>query len=138
MRINQITCFNLLITLILLALMRNSYAAVYVQDFSPQGQVTSTNQVTATFSEDMVKLGATDAAAPFIVNCPVRGIGRWADTKTWRYQLKRDLQSGERCTFALKAQIKSLKQSAFEVGQLPRYEVFTAGPWIANSIEERC
>ncbi len=144
MRINQITRFNLLM-MVLLGFMHSSFAAVYVQDFSPQGQVKTTNQVTATFSEDMVKLGATDSASPFAVNCPVKGTGRWTDTKTWRYQLKRDLQSGERCTFALKTQLKSLKQSSFNVenGNIPRYEVFTAGPWIAriepyenSSIEE--
>lgn len=142
MRTNQMIRFNLLITFILLTFLNSSHAAVYIQDFSPQGQVKTTNQVTATFSEDMVKLGDTDAATPFTIDCPVKGTGRWTDTKTWRYQLKRNMQSGERCTFVLKAKLKSLQQSAIESHSRP-YEVFTAGPWIAyiqpdenSSIEE--
>lgn len=134
MIIKKITQFSLLIMMMWLSNINSSLANVYVQDFSPQGQVKTTNQATVVFSEEMVKLGDTDAPAPFMVDCSVKGKGRWTDTKTWQYRLNRDLKSGERCIFTLKNSVKSLNQEAFQVvsNQLPRYEIFTAGPWVAH------
>ena len=133
MMIKKITQFSLLIV-IWFSPINSSLANVNVQDFSPQGQVKTTDQATAVFSEDMVKLGDTDAPAPFNVECSIKGKGRWTDTKTWQYRLNRDLESGERCIFTLKNRVKSLNQEAFQVvnNQLPRYEIFTAGPWVAH------
>ncbi len=114
-------------------------AEVRVVDFSPQGEVKVINQATAVFSDDMVKLGATDAAAPFVVTCPVKGAGRWSDTKTWKYRLVRDLQSGERCNFTLKANLKALNNDAVaDAGTKTthyaqaKFEFYTAGPWITD------
>ncbi len=133
MIIKKITQFSLLI-IIWFSPINSSLATVYVQDFSPQGQVKTTDQATVVFSEEMVKLGDTDAPAPFNVECSIKGKGRWTDTKTWQYRLNRDLESGERCIFTLKNRVKSLNQQAFQVvnNQLPHYEIFTAGPWIAH------
>lgn len=133
MIIKKITQFSLLI-IIWFSPINSSLANVYVQDFSPQGQVKATDQATVVFSEEMVKLGDTDAPAPFNVECSIKGKGRWTDTKTWQYRLNRDLKSGERCIFTLKNRVKSLNQQAFQVvnNQLPHYEIFTAGPWIAH------
>ena len=139
MPISKIVRFSLLSLLFNIGLISTGFATVYVQDFSPQGQVKTTNQATAVFSEDMVKLGDTDAPAPFSVDCSIKGKGRWVDTKTWRYQLTRDLQSGERCRFTLKPAFKSINKSTFgleNATNLPRYEVFTAGPWIARILPD--
>jgi hypothetical protein len=42
-----------------------------MRQFSPQEEVRKVTQVIAIFNEDVVKLGDTDAAAPFDIDCPI-------------------------------------------------------------------
>ncbi len=121
--------------LMLAMTVNTALARVTVQDFSPQGEVRQANQAVAVFEQEMVKLGDTDATAPFTIDCPAKGTGRWTDSKTWRYQLQRNLKPGERCTFNLKPGIKSLDgdaSSANEPQQAPvvSYSFYPSGPYI--------
>lgn len=106
--------------------------AVYVDNFSPQGPVRTAQHFTARFSDAMVKLGQTNAPAPFEVKCPAAGQGRWSDPSTWQYDLSRPLGDGERCDFNLKPNFKSLKGEKFyNYGERSAsYSVQTLGPWI--------
>lgn len=77
--------------------------AATVEQFQPQGQVGEQRRITARFSADAVKLGETNAEAPFAIDCrDIPGEGRWLDARTWAWQLSRSLAPGERCIFTLK------------------------------------
>src|SRR3984957_15929002 len=87
-----------------------------VVPFSPQGTVKQVRQVTARFSEPMVPLGdPRDTTAPFEIDCPEHGAGPWIDTRNWSYAFDQDLPAGVRCTFKLRAGLKSLAWKAFWV-----------------------
>jgi hypothetical protein len=102
-----------------------------LRDFSPQGAVKQALRATAIFTTDMVALGASDADAPFAVTCAVEGHGRWLDSKTWQYTLKRRLVNTEHCSFKPRAGLKTLAGEVVEWTQ-PQYEFFVAGPWLAE------
>ena len=70
-----------------------------VERFSPGGTVKQVRQVTARFSAPVVSLGDPRAAAPFELDCPEPGSGRWVDPRTWAYDFEHDLPGGVRCTF---------------------------------------
>jgi uncharacterized protein YfaS (alpha-2-macroglobulin family) len=113
--------------LLCLALSGATYAA-WVQQFTPQELVDQQTRATAVFSADMVPLGRPDAAAPFVVDCgAVKGGGRWADTKTWAWQLERALLPGERCVFELKRGLKAVNGE--DVSGQNRYRFYAPGPW---------
>lgn len=102
--------------------------AAWVERFAPQGSIDRQTRATATFSADMVALGQPLAAAPFRVDCgAVRGSGRWADARTWTWQLERSLQPGERCVFTLKPQLKD-RQGETVHGRSD-YRFYPPGPW---------
>ncbi len=117
-----------------LALWATLAQAVYVDDFSPQGMVKQpVSQFVVRFSEPMVKLGDSGAAAPFVVTCPVAGQGRWVEPKVWRYDLPRPLAAGERCDFVLRHEVQALNGQHFYRGSdAIRYSVYTNGPWISH------
>ena len=88
-----------------------SFAAT-VSQFSPQNEVAKVQQVRATFSGSMIKLGDLSAAAPFDVACPVKGAGHWLDDKTWVMDFSGDFAAATTCTFSVKAGLKTLNQEA--------------------------
>ena len=113
--------------LLCLALSCAAHAA-WLQQFTPQELVDQQTRATAVFSTDMVPLGRADAPAPFIVDCgTAKGSGRWADTKTWAWQLERALQPGERCTFELRRGLKAVNGEG--VSGQNRYRFYAPGPW---------
>ncbi len=113
--------------LLCLALSFAAHAA-WVQQFTPQELVDQQTRATAVFSADMTPLGRGDAPAPFSVDCgAVKGSGRWADTKTWAWQLERALLPGERCLFELKPGLKAANGES--MGGQTRYRFFAPGPW---------
>lgn len=61
--------------------------AADIVSFSPQGIPLEAVQVHAVFSTAMVPDGRAEAAAAFVVHCPVPGRGRSADERTWIYDL---------------------------------------------------
>ena len=101
--------------------------AVGVAQFQPQGKVLDQQRVSARFSGDMVKLGDTSAAGPFVIDCAgIGGEGRWVDARTWAWQMQRALQPGERCVFSLKEEAQALDGSKPEGKR--RFEFFGAPP----------
>jgi len=69
---------------------------------SPSGTVKRVRQFTARFPEAMVPFGDPRELAPFDIDCPARGRGRWVDDRHWAYDFAADLPAGVRCTFSLK------------------------------------
>ncbi|MCX5870401.1 MAG: MG2 domain-containing protein [Deltaproteobacteria bacterium] len=99
-----------------------------VKQFSPLGRIDQQTRVSVQFSTEMVKLGDTNAPAPFVVNCGnVGGEGRWVDASNWAWQMKRPLQSGEHCEFVLRSDLVALNGEALSGKN--RYEFFAPGPW---------
>ena len=99
--------------------------------FSPQGTVKQVRQVTARFSEPMVPLGdPRDTTAPFEIDCPAHGAGRWIDSRNWSYDFDHDLPAGVRCTFKLRAGLKSLAGNGFS--DLRAFNFDTGGPSIVD------
>lgn len=128
---------NIALAFMLFGLFMTSAFAVnvYVRDFSPQGEVREPDRATVVFSGDVVKLGETDALAPYAVHCPVRGISRWSSPNTWTYTLERKLNVGEKCSFVLKPQFSSDKAAGdkgIRVAGQSHFEFFTPGPWITR------
>lgn len=81
---------------------------------------------TARFSQPIVALGDPRAAAPFTVDCPVGGQGRWADQQTFVYEFAQGLPGGTKCSFELREGLKSAGGYAV-VGQR-RFTVDAGGP----------
>ena len=102
--------------------------AARVQQFTPQELVDQQTRATVVFSTDMVPLGRPDAAAPFLVDCgAVKGSGRWADPRTWTWQLERALLPGERCQFEVKADFRAVNGE--DINGKTGYRFFAPGPW---------
>jgi uncharacterized protein YfaS (alpha-2-macroglobulin family) len=103
-----------------------------VTQFAPQGTVKQVRQVTASFSEPMVPFGdPRPARDPFDVDCAEKGKGRWVFSRTWAYDFDRDLPAGIRCTFRLRAGLKTLKGKT--VGGKRSFTFSTGGPAILRS-----
>ncbi len=108
---NILACVFALALLVVTALPRPAAAgsAPSVTQFSPTGTVKQVRQVTAQFSAAMVPLGDPRAAvSPFDIDCPAKGAGRWIDSFNWSYDFGLDLPAGVRCTFRLRAGLKTL------------------------------
>jgi alpha-2-macroglobulin len=102
-----------------------------VARFSPQGTVKQVRQVTARFSEPMVALGdPRDTTAPFEIDCPAHGSARWIDSRNWSYDFDQDLPAGLRCSFKLRAGLKSLAGNVFT--SLSAFNFDTGGPSIVD------
>jgi alpha-2-macroglobulin len=102
-----------------------------VARFSPQGSVKEVRQVTARFSEPMVALGdPRDTLAPFDIVCSAHGAGRWIDSRNWSYDFDHDLPAGMRCTFRLRAGLKTLAGNGFPDRSTFNFD--TGGPSIVD------
>ncbi|HEX7952352.1 MAG TPA: hypothetical protein VF523_04665 [Burkholderiales bacterium] len=118
-----------------------SVPAAQVDVFSPQGEVKAVRQVAVRFSEPMVAFGDPRLPAPFDVDCPAPGSGRWADQSNWIYDFAHDLPAGVRCNFKLKSDLVSLagdkltgdQAFAFSTGGPAVIEML---PYEGNSIDE--
>jgi alpha-2-macroglobulin len=116
--------------------------AADIKQFLAQGQVDQQTRATAVFSDDMVRLGDAQAAAPFKIDCgKVGGSGRWVDARTWSWQLPRPLKPGERCSFSVRNNLRTL--AGEEITGRGSYQMVASGPWArsispraGNSIEE--
>jgi uncharacterized protein YfaS (alpha-2-macroglobulin family) len=101
--------------------------AATVDAFSPQGTVKAVRQAQARFSQPIAALGDLRAPAPFEVNCPVAGSGKWLDDRTWVYDFEYDLPGAVRCEFAIRAGLKDV------AGQPVHADIFrfdTGGPQV--------
>src|SRR5260370_23845092 len=79
----------------------------------------------------MVPLGdPRDTKARYEIDCPAKGAGRWIDSRNWSYDFEHDLPAGLRCTFKLRAGLKSLAGNAFS--SLSAFNFVTGGPSIVD------
>jgi len=102
-----------------------------IELFSPRGTVKGVRQVTARFSEPMTTFGDPRQDAPFIIACPEKGVGRWADVKNWVFDFDRDLPAGVACTFALQEELRTLAGSV--IGGERIFTFTTGGPAMLSS-----
>ncbi len=104
-----------------------------VEMFSPQGTIKNVRQVNVRFSEQMVPFGDLRGLLdPFDMDCPEKGVGRWADGKNWVYDFEKDLPAGIRCEFRLKPGLKAL--SGKDITGQKGFSFSTGGPSIKTSI----
>jgi uncharacterized protein YfaS (alpha-2-macroglobulin family) len=104
-----------------------------VEKFTPQGTVKGTRQVRAQFSDQMVPFGdPRGLIEPFDIQCPEKGVARWADGKNWVYDFESDLPAGIRCQFTLKPGLKTLAGKEMIGGKT--FAFSTGGPAIKASI----
>ncbi len=114
-----------------LALASGAGLAANIQTFSPQGEIRTVRQVTARFSESMVKFGDKDAPHPFTVTCAEPGRGRWIDDRNWVYDFEHDLPPGTRCSFKLKPEAKPLAGGG--ITGKTEFAFNTGGPAVLNT-----
>ncbi|MGE8354967.1 MAG: hypothetical protein ACN6N0_01020, partial [Microvirgula sp.] len=67
------------IALLAIALASPWSMAASVLSFSPQNEVREIQQVRATFSAPMIRMGNVSAPAPFDIDCAQKGNGHWID-----------------------------------------------------------
>ncbi len=112
-------------------------AAPQVDVFTPRGEAKGVRQVAVRFSDPMVAFGDPRLADPFAVRCEgdparLKGRGRWADARNWIYDFEADLPAGQRCTFALKPELKSMKGEVL-AGER-EFSFHTGGPAVMTSL----
>jgi hypothetical protein len=105
-----------------------------VEQFSPQGLVKEVRQVSARFSKPMVPFGDPRLEDPFIIQCAVKGKGRWVDDKTWSFDFEKDLPAGLVCRFHLKPEVKTLTGEAIK--DPGAFSFNTGGPSVTHSRPE--
>ncbi len=132
MRIARLSAALLIQLVALAALAQETRTpAASVELFSPQGAARQVRQVTARFTTPMVTLGDPRLPDPFDVSCPGAGQGRWADPRNWVYDFDEDLPAGLRCTFALRADLRTAAGGALSGKR--SFAFTTGGPAIAAS-----
>lgn len=105
--------------------------AATVTRFTPQGEIIEIRQVTAVFSEPMVRFGDPKAPSPFSIECPEAGTARWVDDKTFSYDFARDMPAGVNCTFTVKPDFKSVKGDA--VTGKTQFRFTSGGPYVRDT-----
>jgi uncharacterized protein YfaS (alpha-2-macroglobulin family) len=129
---------RLLIPLLLMvgvpAMAANRPEPARIESFSPQGTIKGIRQVSARFTLPMVALGDPRLPAPFDIQCPASGMGRWADPRTWVMDFDHDLVSGVTCRFGLRAEARTLDGRVLS-GQRD-FEFNTGGPALTGSLPE--
>lgn len=124
--------FNRAIFLFLLVLLDvRIVAAAELEFFSPRDEVKKVRQVVARFEKQLVSFGDPREVAPFDIDCPRAGQGRWANQRNWIYDFKDDLPAGVSCTFKLKAGLVAIDGQPLQSGE--RYSFNTGGPTIIQS-----
>lgn len=103
---------------------------VTVETFSPQGEAHPVRQVTARFSEAVVRFGGGKLFNPFRIGCAVPGKGRWLDTRTWVYDFERELPAGLACQFVPVTGL--VTASGKPVAESPTYRFQTAAPQVVD------
>ncbi|MDF9392051.1 MULTISPECIES: alpha-2-macroglobulin family protein [Methylococcus] len=105
--------------------------AAHLELFSPEGTTREVRQVTARFSEPMVAFGDPRLSDPFTVDCPAKGRGRWAESRTWIYDFDAELPAGLSCRFLPKPKLRALSGTVVELAK--EYGFDTGGPVVTGS-----
>lgn len=98
--------------------------------FTPQGEAYPVRQVTARFSEDMVRLGSGNLYNPFGIGCAAKGKGRWVDTRNWVYDFEQDLPSGIACQFVPTPGLRGVSGKPLKA--YPPQKFTTGGPRLVD------
>ncbi|MBF0145315.1 MAG: DUF1311 domain-containing protein [Magnetococcales bacterium] len=98
---------------------------------NPTGVVKQVRQVTVRFTHPMVPMGDPRLDDPFIIQCPWKGKGRWADSRNWIFDFDRDLPAGILCSFALKKSLNTL--AGQPLAQTGDFSFSTGGPAILQA-----
>lgn len=106
-------------------------SASSIVTFSPQGEIKTLSQVRASFSDSMVALGNSAAAAPFSWSCSLKGQGHWVDDKTWVLDISAMPPANTDCRFNLKPGLKDMQGGV--PGGVRQFRFFTGLPVISNS-----
>ncbi len=69
---------------------------------------------------------------PFEVDCSAKGSARWIDTNRWAYDFAHDLPAGVRCSFRLRAKLRTLAGTSFT--SRPEFHFDTGGPSVVESM----
>ncbi|WP_296943720.1 MG2 domain-containing protein [uncultured Massilia sp.] len=107
-------------------------AQTTVDSFTPDGEVREVRQAVARFSAPMVAFGDLRAPAPFAVDCPVAGSGRWIDERSWSYDFERDLPGAASCRFTLAPDARDL--AGRPLAGRRAFAVRTGGPAVLESL----
>lgn len=103
-----------------------------VARFTPEGTAKQVVQAAATFSEPMVPFGDPGrAVAPFRIDCPVTGNGRWIDERSFVYDFPEPLAGGLRCSFELVPGLETLSGRPVEGTRVFSFD--TGGPAVLES-----
>jgi uncharacterized protein YfaS (alpha-2-macroglobulin family) len=105
-----------------------------IERVSPQGSVKGVRQIAVRFSDAMVAFGDPRLPAPFDLDCPAAGSGRWADPRNWVYDFDADLPAGIRCRLALRPDVRTL--AGKPVAGDTHFSFDTGGPAIRASLPE--
>ncbi|WP_374029551.1 alpha-2-macroglobulin [Bdellovibrio bacteriovorus] len=73
---------------------------IQVTNVTPQGYVSSVEQVRVEFSHPMVKFGDIKLDSPVKSDCFKNGQGRWIDTRNWVYDFNEPLRGGHACSLS--------------------------------------
>ncbi|WP_283150937.1 alpha-2-macroglobulin family protein [Silvimonas soli] len=111
--------------LFLIAIAGVQAQAATVSSFSPQNEVREVQQVRATFSAPMIRMGSVGAAAPFDVDCAQKGDAHWIDDQTWVMDFPQGLPGQTACRFNVKPTLKTL--AGEEITGTRQFR-FTTGP----------
>ncbi len=123
----RFSLFGLLGFLSLLAwAMPESHAQTSVR-FTPEGAAKHVTQVRVHYDQDVVAIG--EKTAPFQVECPFAGQGRFVTTKDWVYDFQEPLPAGHRCSFTTVLK-KDLSGKALAIKD--SYSFHTGGPQIIS------
>ena len=82
--------------------------AASVSIFSPEGKIADVQQVRVSFDEPMLPLGSINTADPFTIACPMQGRAHWINQNTWVWDLPAADPQGQKCTFTLRDDLKTL------------------------------
>ena len=101
---------------------------------SPQGEVAQVRQLSAKFSDAVVPLGDLRQPDPMVFACeggaPL-GTGRWANERTWLFDLREPLPPGKRCTLKVRSDWKPLAAAGALTGR-SEFAFSTGGPAVVQ------
>ncbi|MES2943055.1 MAG: hypothetical protein V4772_09335, partial [Pseudomonadota bacterium] len=106
-------------------------AQAVVESFSPQGEIPNIQQIAIRFSQDMVKLGESNAKAPVNWTCEgaatPQASSRWLDSRRWVTEFKSVLPAGVRCQARLSEGLLTLAGASLQQAQ-QTWAFTTGGP----------
>ena len=112
--------------------------ALSITQVTPSGTVGEVEQVVVQTSEDAVRLGNAQAAAPVQLRCDPEpagaGQGRWNNAREWVWQFTQTVPAGTRCSIQPSSSFKSASGQGFTTTRSYQFEV--EGPLVLQTWPE--